>query len=74
VGLEDIWSLAAADDAVVVVASSAPESSKQRAKKSFFFFGGGGYAAGVEFEASMGWGMGSGYPPPQPTSGFVGVS
>ena len=39
VGLEDIWSLAAADDAVVVVASSAPESSKQRAKKSFFWGG-----------------------------------
>jgi len=40
------------------------------------------YAEGVEFEvprvetpkASRGWGMGTGYPPPQPTRGFVGAS
>ena len=78
VGLETTWSLAAADDAVVVVASPASESSKQRAKKSLR----GAYAAGVELEAprvetpkaSMGWGMGSEYPPPQPTRAFVGAS
>jgi len=72
VGLEDIWSLAAADDAVVVVASSAPESSKQRAKKSFFLGGGLCRRRGVRGVDGMGNGVG--VSPSQPTSGFVGVA